>query len=84
MNEWKFLGRHAITTYPGSRPCEYVVVGRNIVGYVQQNAGGDWTYFQFGKAEKGSSVAPEPVATANSSTAKSAVKDAFNANLPTV
>jgi hypothetical protein len=84
MSSWNFLGKHAVTRPSNSRPCEYVVIGKNIVGYVEQNVGGDWTYFQFGKVEKGSTVAPEPVAVATSSTAHSAVKDALDANLPPV
>jgi hypothetical protein len=73
MQEWKFLAKHAITTYSGSAPCEYVLVGKNVVGYAEQNSSGGWTYYQFGSAEKGNTLAPAPVEKGTGKTATAAV-----------
>jgi hypothetical protein len=73
MSNWKFLGKHAITTFPGNKPSEYVVVGKNVVGYAELNNDRMWTYYHFAPAEKGVSTPPEAVEKASAKTAAQAV-----------
>lgn len=73
MSNWKFLGKYAVTTFPGSKPSEYVVVGKNVVGYVELDDNRMWTYFHFAPAEKGVSMPPEPIEKASAKTAVQAV-----------
>jgi len=75
MKDWKFLGRYAITSYAGSRPCEYVVVGKNVVGFSEQNDDGTWSYYQFGQQEKGVSTPPAPILKATAKTAEASVNE---------
>lgn len=74
MSEWNFLGRYAVTSYAGSAPCEYVVKGKTVVGYVQQGQDALWTYYHFLPQEKGSTMPKDPEQKATARTAVLAVE----------
>lgn len=77
MSDWKFLGKYAITTYPSNAPREYVVVGRNVVGYAEQGEDNEWSYYHFGPQQKGSTAPPESILKSTGKTAEEAVELGF-------
>jgi len=72
MSDWKFLGKYAITSHPSSPPTEYVVVGKNVVGYCQLDNDNIWTYYHFAPQEKGQTKPSDPIAKATGKTAADA------------
>lgn len=74
VSEWHFLGKHAITNFPGNKAREYVVVGKHVVGYAEQNPDNSWTYYQFGPEQKGVTVPPEPIEKGKGKTALEAAQ----------
>lgn len=68
MSDWKFLGKYAITSYPSNPAAEYVVVGKNVVGYCELDEDNSWTYYHFAPQEKGQTKPSEPIAKASGAT----------------
>lgn len=76
MSDWKFLGKYAITSYPKNPNREYVVIGKNVVGYAEQNSDNSWSYYEFGAQPKGATVPPDPILKSAGQTPEDAVNKA--------
>ena len=78
MSDWKFLPSHAVTRYSSNLYREYVFVGKNFVGYVEQNNDKTWSYYQFAPQEKNVVAPPEPIFKNTGSTAAEAAENGVN------
>jgi hypothetical protein len=60
MNNFSLLGTHGVTRYAGNKHREYILSNNKLFGFAEQNNNGSWDCYEFGVAEKNSTVVPEP------------------------
>jgi hypothetical protein len=61
MKNLTLLGRHAITTYPDIPHYEYIMSGKNIIGFAEKREDSGWDFYEFGVADKNSKITPDPI-----------------------
>jgi hypothetical protein len=72
MRNWSILGRHAVTTYKGNPHREFIISGKNLIGYAEQS-GSEWHYYEFPAMSKGDTSSPEAVLKGKGATIAEAV-----------